>query len=545
MAWQLDRDFNPVMDGIQAFGLVRNIQNADQNQKNLQEDRETRRLELERQHGIQDDQIARQQVIQGQQDADRIRTQSREDEADALAKEKRQNENALKVMQILSNSDNLTPAQLDKVQPFLPDYAKTALTLQGADTALKNYNTFKTAIKTKDYDAALEAVNNDPGFSAQLKARAQAQGNKNMKLVDVRPGTTQGTVQLGVMVEKQNGEIYGPVPLTMKAGTEAQGDNIVKQYPVEKILEAFAGQAQLAGMVKKAYQSFGDKKKGNFTAVGGPKTGYKLLNKDDGTVGDTIIPAAEGLGSENPVDKSFKAQTDVLVGLSKKKADIESGASPWGGEIDDANVQRQLATINKAIEDQERYIQAKFPDQWKLYIGDGESARPVPPQQRIAMMDKAKKLATEWADGKETLWNLDSTDFKEYGGTKADAIAQKTQEIYALLMGENPATSGIGKPIDTTRPIIHNPDGTFSTEKTITVGFDDGFYNIPTIVNGKQVSKEEAIRLFKAGKNKDVGKFKTEAEALAAARKRTKEIGKVRSPKKKTKGKRPSLDEIF
>jgi len=90
-----------------------------------------------------------------------------------------------------------------------------------------------------------------------------------------------------------------------------------------------------------------------------------------------------------------------------------------------------------------------------------------------------------------------------------------------------------GKPkaaqaIDRSRPIINNSDGSFSTERTITVGFDDGYYNIPTIVDGKQVSESEAIQHFKAGRNKAVGHFATQQEAEAAAKARSGEIGRVR-----------------
>ena len=87
-------------------------------------------------------------------------------------------------------------------------------------------------------------------------------------------------------------------------------------------------------------------------------------------------------------------------------------------------------------------------------------------------------------------------------------------------------------PIDRSRPILENGDGSFSTERTITAGFDeDGqevFYNIPTIVGGRDVGQDQAIRLFKAGQNKPVGRFGTLGEAESAAQARSQNIGKVR-----------------
>lgn len=76
------------------------------------------------------------------------------------------------------------------------------------------------------------------------------------------------------------------------------------------------------------------------------------------------------------------------------------------------------------------------------------------------------------------------------------------------------------------RPILYNPDGTISTEEIITVSFDDGHFNIPTIINGKRVSEEQAIEAFKKGENKATGRFDTQAEAEKAAQERTAMLGK-------------------
>lgn len=70
-------------------------------------------------------------------------------------------------------------------------------------------------------------------------------------------------------------------------------------------------------------------------------------------------------------------------------------------------------------------------------------------------------------------------------------------------------------------PVIRNPDGSISTEKTITVGFDDRFYNIPTIVGGKQLSEEEAISAYRSGKSKASGSFSSIPEAVSAAKARS------------------------
>ena len=81
---------------------------------------------------------------------------------------------------------------------------------------------------------------------------------------------------------------------------------------------------------------------------------------------------------------------------------------------------------------------------------------------------------------------------------------------------------------------IMNPDGTGSSERTITVGFDDGTYLLPTIVVDDEgflvkVSNEAAIRLFKMGRNPAVGKFGSAAEANRYAGQRSDSGGRSQS----------------
>ena len=73
---------------------------------------------------------------------------------------------------------------------------------------------------------------------------------------------------------------------------------------------------------------------------------------------------------------------------------------------------------------------------------------------------------------------------------------------------------------------IANPDGSFSSELTISVGFGNKTYLIPTIVPDNsgvlvQHSNAEAIRLFKKGLNPEVGIFNSVEEADLFAAKRS------------------------
>ncbi len=83
------------------------------------------------------------------------------------------------------------------------------------------------------------------------------------------------------------------------------------------------------------------------------------------------------------------------------------------------------------------------------------------------------------------------------------------------------------------KPILSNPDGSISTERTITIGADGKFFNIPTIVRGEDVGPKRAVELFRKKKNKPVGVFGTQAEAEKAARARSISIGDAFSRKRR------------
>ncbi len=50
-------------------------------------------------------------------------------------------------------------------------------------------------------------------------------------------------------------------------------------------------------------------------------------------------------------------------------------------------------------------------------------------------------------------------------------------------------------PFPTHHPLVQNPDGSHSNVRTMTVGINDRTYVLPSMVGGKQLEEEEAIRL--------------------------------------------------
>ena len=88
-------------------------------------------------------------------------------------------------------------------------------------------------------------------------------------------------------------------------------------------------------------------------------------------------------------------------------------------------------------------------------------------------------------------------------------MKQLEDELYTYTDGE---LYGPGNIDLNHRKVVHNPDGSLSTERSLTVGYDDGIYLIPTIINGKVVSDEEAIEHFEKT-NEYLGFFDDEQEA--------------------------------
>lgn len=117
----------------------------------------------------------------------------------------------------------------------------------------------------------------------------------------------------------------------------------------------------------------------------------------------------------------------------------------------------------------------------------------------------------------------------------AKAAAQQAQQPSAAGPAQaQPAQQGIVPgAIDTRqsseKPQIQNPDGTVSSELTIGVEAGGKHYLIPTIINGKQVAPDEAIRQWQAGTNNPVGIYDSQEEADNGAKGRTERLSREMS----------------
>jgi hypothetical protein len=72
---------------------------------------------------------------------------------------------------------------------------------------------------------------------------------------------------------------------------------------------------------------------------------------------------------------------------------------------------------------------------------------------------------------------------------------------------------------------VKNPDGSYSSERTISVGIDGRHYNIPTMIKGKQLSTQQAIDSAKKVGIRRFPNFRTPEEASSAAAERSRRLG--------------------
>ena len=76
------------------------------------------------------------------------------------------------------------------------------------------------------------------------------------------------------------------------------------------------------------------------------------------------------------------------------------------------------------------------------------------------------------------------------------------------------------------RPVVKNPDGTFSHERSISIEADGKHMNIPTMFGGKRYAPKEAVEIIRKNNwiDPDTGKkiptFKSQQEAINAAQRK-------------------------
>ena len=127
---------------------------------------------------------------------------------------------------------------------------------------------------------------------------------------------------------------------------------------------------------------------------------------------------------------------------------------------------------------------------------------------------------------------LNGTPFTNVGDASAagptrERARQMYQPQYQQMLDSVANNGSYTAPIDPSRVQVQNPDGTISTEKSITFKDGDNWVNIPSLVQGKQLTDEQAIAQFRDGLNPATGVYLTQKAAEGAAEARSAEIGRM------------------
>lgn len=199
------------------------------------------------------------------------------------------------------------------------------------------------------------------------------------------------------------------------------------------------------------------------------------------------------------------APAGLMRGAGLKGAAREAMPSPWSAEI-------------KSLGNSDAYL-AKFGEDGPAF---DHPFRQEWVDQRIKQIEKSPGFKYEQAQGRTWDKQLAEDEQRRQSMGQRQRLGLSVVGGGKKLRDGSPGMAAIAqaleygnRPIDMSRPKLDNGDGTFSTERTIGIEADGMFFNIPTIVNGREVSEDDAVYLFFAGKNPPVGVFKTQAEADA------------------------------
>jgi hypothetical protein len=98
-------------------------------------------------------------------------------------------------------------------------------------------------------------------------------------------------------------------------------------------------------------------------------------------------------------------------------------------------------------------------------------------------------------------------------------------DIINILAARQLPQSKIGLPVEFGRPLTPNPDGSVSSEYTMTTqGPNGNWFNVPTMMNGYKLPMDTVNTLFQYGLAPHVGEFPSLDTAEQAAQLRTQNI---------------------
>ena len=169
------------------------------------------------------------------------------------------------------------------------------------------------------------------------------------------------------------------------------------------------------------------------------------------------------------------------------------------------------AEITKAVNDllehgkTKENVKKQIGTELKTKYMEADSADKVKIRNEMQIAYKALGLTAKDADKTIDGWVKDANKKKSSGSTKTE-------------VKDTTGRWGRGNIDLNKRQVVHNKDGSISTERSFSVNIDGKEVLLPTVINGKIVSEDEAIEHYKKT-GEHLGKFNTVKEADEYAQK--------------------------
>ena len=197
-----------------------------------------------------------------------------------------------------------------------------------------------------------------------------------------------------------------------------------------------------------------------------------------------------------------------------KETGSEKTKTGYYYRLEDAINANRAEEIGKAVRDlmdhgiTKEKIKNRLGD-WKQEYLDADSAGKIRIRDAITKAYKALGMSAEEAKKRIDGWKPAKS--KSGSSNASQSESSKTSQ-------DTTGRYGKGNIDLNNRKVVHNRDGSISTERSFSVNIDGMEVLLPTVINGKIVSEDEAIEhYYKTGEH--LGKFKTVKEAEEYAEK--------------------------
>lgn len=314
-----------------------------------------------------------------------------------------------------------------------------------------------------------------------------------------------------------NKAYYSRMYEAQKAGNQAEADSIREYLTLAKGVEEETIQSGLRSLAKNDNSLSAEERikvyADNSTDKGG--SNFIIAQLKAGEITD--------LQARKMIKEIFPEKTDDdiywQVDRAKYQADTgkKVGSDAYYYRLEDAINANRANQIQEAVNDLLKHgvtkdkIKKKLSD-WKSEYLAADSNGRIRIKDAITKAYKAAGYSA--ADAQKT---IDGWINKKTGGTKKT----ETKKTETKKQTENRDTTGQwgrGNINLNKRQVVHNSDGSISTERSFSVNIDGKEVLLPTVINGKIVSEEEAIRHYEET-GEYLGKFNTVKEAEEYAEK--------------------------